>query len=187
MMAPGAIVPGRDRGLKVLVTAASMHGATAGIAQAIGQALCERGLAATVVPPEEVRTVDGYDAVIIGSAVYTGHWLDPAKDLVNRFGDGLAARPVWLFSSGPVGNPAGKLAQAMGQDPVDLAAIRAATHARDHRMFAGKLDRRHLSRPQRAALLLFRGLGGDFRDWAAISGWANDIAAQLTPAGSDQQ
>jgi menaquinone-dependent protoporphyrinogen oxidase len=145
-----------------------------------------QGLCVTVIPPGEIRAIDGYDAVIIGSAVYTGHWLAPAKDLVNRFADELAARPVWLFSSGPVGNPSGKLAQAMGKDPVELPGMLQATHARDHQMFAGKLDRKVLSRPQRAALLVFRGLDGDFRDWVQIRQWADSIAAQLTPAGSLQ-
>lgn len=163
----------------VLVTAASMHGATAEIAQAIGQALLQHGCAVTVLPPAEVKAVDDYDAVIIGSAVYVGHWLDAAKDLVSRFGDGLGTRPVWLFSSGPVGDPEGKLARGMGEEPAEIAGIRAVTHARDHQMFAGKLDRHVLSRPQRASLLLFRGLEGDFRDWAQIRQWADGIARQL--------
>ena len=187
MMAPNGTPPDQAHQLNVLVSAASEHGATAEIGRTIGQALSEQGLAVTVSPPGEVRAIDGYDAVIIGSAVYTGHWLDPAKDLVNRFGVELAGRPVWLFSSGPVGNPSGKLAQAMGKDPVDLPAMLEATHARDHRMFAGKLDRKSLSLPQRAALLMFPGLAGDFRDWAQIRQWADGIAAQLAPAGSRQQ
>jgi menaquinone-dependent protoporphyrinogen oxidase len=187
MMTPNGTAPDQARQLRVLVSAASMHGATTEIAEAIGQALSEQGLAVTVIPPGEVRAIDGYDAVIIGSAVYTGHWLDPAKDLVNRLGAELAARPVWLFSSGPVGKPSGKLAQAMGKDPVELPGLSAASHARDHRMFAGKLDRKSLSRPQRAALLVFRGLDGDFRDWAQIRQWADGIAAQLAPVGSRQQ
>jgi menaquinone-dependent protoporphyrinogen oxidase len=168
--------------MKVLVTAASMHGATAEIAQAIGRTLSEQGLAVSVLPPEEVASVEEYDAVVIGSAVYVGHWLDPAKDLVNRCRDALVTRPVWLFSSGPVGDPAGKLARAMDTDPVDAVAIRVTTGARDHRMFAGKLDRKVLTRPQRASLLVFRGLEGDFRDWAVVRQWADGIAQQLTSA-----
>ena len=167
---------------RVLVSAASRHGATAEIAQAIGQALSERGLTVAVIPAGEVRSLDGYDAVIIGSAVYMGHWLDPAKDLVNRFHESLTRRPVWLFSSGPVGKPSGKLAQSMDQDPADLPGILQATHARDHRRFAGKLERRVLSRPQRASLLVFRGLNGDFRDWTDIRQWAEGIAQQLALA-----
>jgi menaquinone-dependent protoporphyrinogen oxidase len=158
-----------------------MHGATSEIAEAIASVLAEHGFAATVLPPGEVGAIDSYDAVIIGSVLYVGHWLDPAKELVNRSRDALAARPVWLFSSGPVGDPSGKAFQAMQKDPVDIAEMRAASHARDHQMFAGRLDRKLLTRRQRAALLVFRGLEGDFRDWAAIRRWAESIARQLAP------
>ena len=168
--------------MKVLVTAASMHGATAEIAQAIAQTLSEQGLVVTVLPPGDVTSVLEYDAVVIGSAFYVGHWLDEAKDLVKRCHDGLVTRPVWLFSSGPVGDPAGRLARAMDTDPVDVVGIRVATGAQDHRMFAGRVDRKLLTRPQRASLLVFRGLEGDFRDWAAVREWADGIARQLTSA-----
>lgn len=182
MTAHSAAAQDQERTLKVLVCAASLHGATAEIAEAIGQVLAERGLAVTVQPPEGVRSVDGYDAVLIGSAVYAGHWLEPAKDLVSRCREGLCSRPVWLFSSGPIGKPSGKLARAMGADPVDLPAMRAAARPRDHRMFAGKLDRTVLSPLQRAVLLLIRRLEGDFRDWSDIRQWADGIAGQLALA-----
>jgi menaquinone-dependent protoporphyrinogen oxidase len=172
----------RPQNPRVLVSAASLHGATAEIAQAIGQVLSQQGLAATVMAVGEVDAIDDYDAVVIGSAVYAGHWLDPAKDFVNRFRPALAGRPVWLFSSGPVGDPSGKLAQAMGKDPADLPVLLEATHAREHRMFAGKLDPKCLSLPQRASLLVFRGLNGDFRDWDCIRQWAESIAGQLALA-----
>jgi len=184
MVAEGVTTRDRAQQLRVLVSAASQYGATTEIAQAIGQALSEQGLTVTVISPREVRSLDEYDAVIIGSAVYMGHWLDPAKELVNRLHDALAGRPVWLFSSGPVGKPSGKLARSMDQDPVDLPGLLEATRAREHRRFAGKLDRKVLSLPQRASLLVFRGLNGDFRDWADIRQWAGSIAAQLGPAGS---
>ena len=181
-MADAAEATDRAHNRRVLVSAASQHGATAEIAQAIGQTLAGQGPTVAVIPPGDVRSLDGYDAVIIGSAVYMGHWLDPAKELVNRFHDALTGRPVWLFSSGPVGKPGSKLAQSMDQDPVDLPGMLEATHARDHRRFAGKLDRKVLSLPQRASLLVFRGLNGDFRDWADIRQWAEGIAQQLALA-----
>jgi hypothetical protein len=121
---------GGSRRRAVLVTAASRHGATAEIAEAIGKTLTEHGLAATVAPPGDVGTIDSYcyDAVIIGSAVYTGHWLDAAKDLVHRHRSSLATRPVWLYSSGPVGDPSGKLvgvSGGQGQDASGLTMHRA--------------------------------------------------------------
>ena len=169
--------------MRVLVTAASEHGATGEIAEAIGEALRGRGLDATVVAPDDVDGVEGYDAVVLGSAVYSGRWLPPARALVDRCGAGLARRPVWLFSSGPVGDPSRTLVRKMAEDPVDLAPIREATGARAHRMFAGRLERRHLGLAQRAALSVFRGLEGDFRDWDEIRRWASGIADDLGAAG----
>jgi len=164
--------------MRVLVSAASEHGATGEIAEAIGRTLRERGLDVAVIAAGSVDAVEPYDAVVLGSAVYAGHWLKPAKDLVERDAAALAVRPVWLFSSGPVGDPSRKLVKKMGEDPVDLPALLEATGAREHRMFAGKLEPRALSRPQRLALKLFR-LRGDFREWDTIESWATGIADYL--------
>ena len=168
--------------MRVLVTSATKHGATGEIAQAIADTLRDQGLDPTVLEPEQVDTVDGYDAVVLGSAVYAGHWLRPARDLVGRCGPALAARPVWLFSSGPVGDP-----PRPEEDPVDVAEILAATSAREHRLFAGKLVRKQLAFPERAIVSALRVPDGDFRDWPEITGWAIGIATALRsspdPAG----
>jgi menaquinone-dependent protoporphyrinogen oxidase len=160
--------------MRVLVTAATRHGATAEIAAAIGEVLAGRGLDPTVAAPEQVKGVDGYDAVVLGSAVYAGHWLKPARELVGRLGTVLADRPVWLFSSGPVGDP-----PKPEEDPVDVAEILTATRARDHRVFAGRLVRRQLSFPERAIVSALRVPEGDFRDWPEIRRWADEIAEAL--------
>jgi menaquinone-dependent protoporphyrinogen oxidase len=160
-----------ERMMRVLVTAATKYGATAQIAQAIAEVLDEHGLEATVLPPEQVKGVDGYDAVVVGSAVYAGHWLKPARELLERHSAALANRPVWLFSSGPVGDP-----PKPEEDPVDVADLLAATDAREHRIFAGKLVRKQLSFPERAIVSALRVPEGDFRDWTEIRQWAAGIA-----------
>jgi menaquinone-dependent protoporphyrinogen oxidase len=81
---------------------------------------------------------------------------------------------VWLFSSGPVGDP-----PKPEEDPVDVAEVLAATRAREHRVFAGKLVRKQLAFPERAIVTALRVPDGDFRDWAAITGWAGAIATAL--------
>jgi menaquinone-dependent protoporphyrinogen oxidase len=168
--------------MRILVTAATKHGATGEIAQAIADILRDQGMDPTVLEPEQVGTVDGYDAVVLGSAVYAGHWLKSARDLVGRCGHALAARPVWLFSSGPVGDP-----PKPEEDPVDVAELLAATSARDHRVFAGKLVRKQLSFPERAIVSALRVPDGDFRDWPEITGWVAGIATAMRsspdPAG----
>jgi menaquinone-dependent protoporphyrinogen oxidase len=164
--------------MRVLVTAATRYGATAEIATAIAEVLGEHGLEAAVLPLEQVEGVDGYDAVVVGSAVYAGHWLKPARELVERHAGTLAGRPVWLFSSGPVGDP-----PKPEEDPVDVADLLAATGAREHRVFAGKLVRKQLSFPERAIVSALRVPEGDFRDWTEIRRWAAEIADALA-AGS---
>jgi menaquinone-dependent protoporphyrinogen oxidase len=160
--------------MRVLVSAASKYGATGEIAEAIGQVLSERGFDTAVIAPGEVETLDGYDAVVLGSAVYAGHWLKPAKELVDRSGGALAARPVWLFSSGPVGEP-----PKPEEDPVDVAEIFEATKAREHRVFAGKIAKKQLSFPEKAIVMALRVADGDFRQWSAVKDWAATIADAL--------
>jgi menaquinone-dependent protoporphyrinogen oxidase len=169
--------------VNVLVTAASKQGATAEIAAAIAVVLRKRGLDVTVSAPEHVEDVRGYDAFVIGSAVYMGHWLESARDLVQRSGVAISERPVWLFSSGPVGDPTRKLVQQMGVDPVDLPTLLVQTKAREHRIFAGKLVKEHTGPAQRLSLWIFRGFDGDFRNWAEIDQWAEQIADALVSPG----
>jgi menaquinone-dependent protoporphyrinogen IX oxidase len=126
--------------MKVLVCAATKYGATGEIAQAVADALAAKGLEVTVLPPEKVDAIEEFGAVVLGSAVYMGQWLKPARELAERSAAALATRPVWLFSSGPVGEPA-----KPASNPVDVTKIVHATKARDHQIFTGKLARKHLS------------------------------------------
>lgn len=160
--------------MRILIATASKHGATEEIGQAIADQLGERGHDADVVTPEQVQDLSGYDAVVLGSAVYAGHWLRSALDLVDRHGDQLAQRPVWLFSSGPIGDP-----PEPDEDPVDVADVSVVTEARGHRLFAGRLDRSRLGFGERALVAALRAPEGDFRNWDAIGAWADEIAEEL--------
>ena len=139
---------------RVLIAVASCHGATREIARAIRNTLDEHGIGADLIPPDAVSSLSDYDAVILGSAVYTGHWLAAARDFATRLGTQLAGRRVWLFSSGPVGDPARKMVQSMEMEPAEVTELVQAIHPRDHRVFAGRLDPHHLHGLQRASLLL---------------------------------
>jgi menaquinone-dependent protoporphyrinogen oxidase len=160
--------------MKVLVCAASKHGATTEIAAEIGAALSAVGVEAVVLAPDEVLTVDGYDAAVIGSAVYVGRWLEPAKVLVEHHQEALRAMPVWLFSSGPVGDPPKPV-----EVPIDAQPLADLVDARGHRVFAGDIDRSRLGFGERAMVAAVRAPDGDFRPWAEIEAWAREIAAAL--------
>jgi menaquinone-dependent protoporphyrinogen oxidase len=161
--------------MAVLVAVASRHGATREIAQAIARALREEGLEVELAEAAEVTDVAEYEAVVLGSAVYLGRWLEPARELVEAEADALAERPTWLFSSGPIGDPP----KPEADDAVQIAEIAARVRARDHRLFAGKLDKTTLGFGERAVVLAFRAPEGDFRDWDEIAAWAGEIAASL--------
>lgn len=167
--------------MKVLVTAASKHGATAEIARRIGEVLSSAGIETDVRPPEQVTTVAPYDVVILGSGVYAGRWLQPARSLVERESAELAARKVWLFSSGPVGDPA----KPEGE-PEDVALLRKRTGAIDHQVFSGRLDRRELGFAEKAIVAVFHAPEGDFRSWEMVTNWASGIAQALQPAFSSR-
>ena len=162
--------------MRVLVTAASRHGATHEIASAIAAGLASRGVDAEARPAEELGSLDGYDAFVIGSAVYVGRWLEPAQRLVEEHADMLAAAPVWLFSSGPLGPPDALKPEG---DPVDVAALIEATAAAGHRVFAGRLDRKLLGFGEKAVVVAVRAPEGDFRDWEAIDDYAAEIAEAI--------
>ena len=161
--------------MKVLVSAASRHGATADIAKAIGETLEAAGLEVAVLPPDTVTSLAGFDAVVLGSGVYVGHWMEPAKDLVERFAGELPSRPVWLFSSGPIGDP-----PKPEEDPADLAELMEATGARGHRLFSGLVDKSRLGLGEKVILAAVRVPEGDYRPWDEIRAWAGEIAAALT-------
>jgi menaquinone-dependent protoporphyrinogen oxidase len=165
--------------MHVLVSAASKHGSTQEIAERLGQTLRAAGLGVDVRAPGEVTGLGDYDAAVLGSAVYAGHWMKPMLELAEREAPALRELRVWLFSSGPIGTPDAK----PEGDPVDVAGVLESTGAEAHSVFAGKLDRDALSFPERAIVKALRAPFGDFRDWEAIDAFARGIAAAVSPQG----
>jgi menaquinone-dependent protoporphyrinogen oxidase len=163
--------------VRVLVAAASRHGATLEIAEEVGRCLAAAGSVDVRELPAADLDVAAYDAVVVGSAVYMGHWLEPARYFVSCHASVLCERPVWLFSSGPVGAPL-----KPEEDSVDAAPLLSACHAREHRVFPGALTRSSLGFAERAVVAALRVPDGDFRDWDAVRDWAASIGQALQEA-----
>ncbi len=173
--------------MTVLVIYASKHGATRQIAERIAVTLTAGGAPAAARPTEDAGELAGYDAFVIGAAAYYGHWLKAAVEFTRNHQALLADRPVWLFSSGPLGTVT---SDADGSDPreaalpKDLGEWAEAIGARGHRVFFGALDPDGLTLPERTARRLpaVRALlpEGDFRDWDDIDSWAGAIAQELS-------
>ena len=159
----------------ILVAFASRHGSTAELARAIGDGLATHGFEVEVCPMTDVDTVYPYGAYVLGSAVYMGGWLPAARAFLVWHSELIAERPTWLFSSGPV--------SGLGTTEADDAlgrALLAETHARDHRLFGGKLDHAGLNRRERFVGRLVGARDGDSRDWDSAVAWAAEIGGSLT-------
>lgn len=157
--------------MTVLVTYASKHGSTQGIAEAIGGRLRERGVDAEVRPVRDVDGLERYDAVVVGSAVYLGSWMKEALAFLDRHAEALRRIPVWLFSSGPTGtDPTGEALLDKQQRRLDSVG------ARDHHLFRGALDPENLGFLERRIVKAAKTPLGDFRDWSDVERWADSIA-----------
>ena len=56
--------------MQVLIAYGSKRGGTAGLAEMIGDELAAAGLKTAVKPAREVRSLDGFDSVVIAGALY---------------------------------------------------------------------------------------------------------------------
>jgi menaquinone-dependent protoporphyrinogen oxidase len=160
--------------MKVLLTVASRHGATEEIGETIAGVLRDAGLAVQTAPPDAIASLDDFDAVILGSAVYAGRWIDSARRFSERHHAELRNKPVWLFSSGPIGEPLAPL-----EESADGVRLARDLDARDHRTFAGRIDPDALGWVERTITRMVKAPDGDFRDWEAIRAWADEIAGSL--------
>jgi menaquinone-dependent protoporphyrinogen oxidase len=165
---------------RVLVTVASKHGSTAELATSLARFLEDSpagqrcGLSAVALPVERRPDPTGYDAVVLGSGVYAGRWLEPARHYAADQAPSLRSRPVWLLSSGPIGEP-----PFPPDEPHDSGPISASLGARGHRVLPGRLDKSLLGIGERAMVTAMRAPVGDFRDWDGLRAWAEEIAAGL--------
>ncbi|MGY4642797.1 flavodoxin domain-containing protein [Cellulomonas sp. URHB0016] len=160
--------------MRVLMTVASRHGSTREIGAEVATVLREAGHAVDEVEPDDVEHVADYDAVVLGSAVYVGRLAVALRDLVERQGAQLRSMPVWLFWSGPVGDPP---MPPTVPDDVDVVARHAGVA--DPRCFVGRLDRVGLDLSERALVALTSAPAGDFRDFDDVRAWAVSVADRL--------
>jgi menaquinone-dependent protoporphyrinogen oxidase len=165
----------------VAVAYASKYGSTREIAERIAAVLAESGIDAYAVPAAEVEDVSSYGAVVLGSAVYMGRWLPDAWKFVHRHRARLSTRPLWLFSSGPVGEAARHPDQAALPLRVGRAVERLS--AREHRTFGGRVAPEPKGFMDRAVTRKVPSAQCDARDWDAIEAWAREIALHLPRTG----
>lgn len=164
---------------QVLVTYATKYGATAEIAEKIGQVLRQAGLGTDVLPTDGVKELKSYKAVVLGSAVYIGRWRKEAATFLKTNEKVLVEQLVWLFSTGPTGkgDPV-KLAEGW-QFPKNLQSIAKSIEPRDIKLFHGNVEMKKLNFIHKFMIKKVEAPVGDFRNWDAITSWATSIADVL--------
>jgi menaquinone-dependent protoporphyrinogen oxidase len=177
--------------MNVLITYATRHGATGGIAERIAETLREAGVPAEARPVEDVTRLAGYDAVVLGGAAYMFHWLKPARTFAKQHRAELQQRPVWLFSSGPLGEDQ---VDEEGRDvreaarPKEFQELTEILRPRGEEVFFGAYDpeAKPVGLGERVTRMMPAAKdalpAGDYRDWERIDAWARQIAQELAPA-----
>ncbi|GAA2607551.1 flavodoxin domain-containing protein [Paractinoplanes durhamensis] len=164
----------------VLVAYGSTGGGTGEIAAWIAEELQAAGFAVQLTPAGEVTGVAGYDAVVLGSALYAFGWHADVRRFVQRFSHVLRGRPVWLFSSGPLDSSAD--AGALEPVPHAASALRDLT-ARAHVTFGGRMTTdAHGWLGHVAQQLAREGHVGDFRNPVRVRAWARGVAGEIAAA-----
>jgi len=171
---------------QVLVAYATKYGATAEIAEKIGQVLRDAGLSVDIIPVHRAKDPDSYKAVLLGSAVYIGQWRREASGFLKSHEKVMAGMPVWLFSSGPTGkgDPA-ELVQGW-HFPKALQPIADRIRPRDIALFHGALEINKLGFIEKWMVNNVKAAAGDFRDWGAITAWSASIAAVVKKEVQDK-
>ena len=166
-------------GKQVLVAYATKYGATGEIAEKIRQVLQDAGLQADVSLVKEAPNMSAYDAVVLGSAVYMGGWRKEAVKFLKDNETALEELPVWIFSSGPAGE--GDPVELLDgwRLPEKLQPIADRIQPRDIAVFHGKVDIEKVSRLEKYMINTVKSPVGDFRDWEAITVWAQAIVDEI--------
>jgi menaquinone-dependent protoporphyrinogen oxidase len=101
--------------------------------------------------------------------------MNEAVAFAERNATALADTPVWIFSSGPLGDEV----QDEEEQPRQLDDLRSWLSPIDHQVFFGALDKSALGFGERMMVKAVKAPDGDFRDWDAIAAWADRIADTL--------
>jgi menaquinone-dependent protoporphyrinogen oxidase len=170
-----------NTGKNVLVAYATRHKSTAGIAEKIADVLCGLNHRVDLRYVENVSSIEGYDAVIVGSAIYEFNLLPVATDFIERFKLPLASMPVAYFfgcAALKEDTPENQEGVLIYINPVltkypDIVPV-------DIGRFGGGADFSRLNAFEKM-IMNFIGVtkSEDWRDWAKIGAWAEKVSGLI--------
>jgi len=161
----------------ILLAYASRFGSTQEVAETIASTLSEAGLEVDLQPMQEVKSLDRYDAVVLGAAIYNAKWNVVAHQFAVQYQDTLAQLPVAIFTLGPLSRSDAAKRNSRRQLDNELAKYSWLKPVALE-IFAGKYD------PSKPGLGFFDRFvpARDVRNWDAIRAWAKALPAQLQHA-----
>jgi menaquinone-dependent protoporphyrinogen oxidase len=168
--------------MNVLVAFASKRGSTTEIAETVAATLRREGLKVCLEPAGDVGSLERFDAVVLGSAVYMKRWRGDARHFLKKHRKALRQMPFWVFSSGPVGDPARDNPE--WAEPPKLAEKVEDLGGKGHVVFGGCMPVEPRGATERA---MVDGIPKEFRDrrdWDEIRAWAKQVASDLVPVHS---
>ena len=164
---------------KMLVAYATKYGATAEIAEKIGEVLGQAGISVDVLPVDRVQDLGSYGAVVLGSAVYIGRWRKEASRFLKVNAKQLSERPLWVFSSGPTGKGDPVELTKGWRFPKALQPLLDRIQPRDVVVFHGAIDANKMKGLEKWMINKVGAAAEDSRDWESIAAWAKAIAAAV--------
>jgi menaquinone-dependent protoporphyrinogen oxidase len=160
---------------RILVTYATRAGSTAEVATAIADTLTWRGFAVDLKPVTDEPAVDGYAAVLVGSAIRMGSWLPEAVAFIQANRPALSALPVAYFTVHLLNREATESSRQARE--AYTAPVRALLGPVAEVFFAGKMEQARLSPMDRLVSTLVKAQDEDFRDWDKIRQWGETVLA----------
>ena len=139
-------------------------------------------------PVKELRSVDGYEAVVFGAPFYMGSMPKDGRAFLEKQRAALEKMPVAIFAPGPT-SAADDLDATRAQLDKALAKL-SWLEPVTAEMFVGKYDPAKLHLADKLVTKLpaspLHGLGAhDDRDWVAIGAWMDGLLAALRVDGPD--
>jgi len=164
--------------MTILVAYASKRGSTAEIAETIAATLRREGLSVCLERAEDVQSLEPYDAVVLGSAVYMKRWRGDARHFLKKHRKALRQMPFWVFSSGPVGDPSQDNPE--WTEPSAIVDKVEELGGREHVVFGGCLPAEPEGFMETVLVEATPKELHDRRNWAEIREWGHQIATQLS-------
>jgi menaquinone-dependent protoporphyrinogen oxidase len=161
----------------ILLAYATRFGSTQEVAEAITATLREAGIEVELQAMQDVESLDGYDAIVLGAALYNTRWHQAAHQFLTKHKESLMQRPVAIFTLGPLNTSDAAKRNSRRQLDKELGKY-AWLKPVALEVFAGKYD------PSKPGMGFFERLlpARDYRDWEAMRAWANALPTQLEQA-----